>query len=262
MNIVMIGAGNVAVHMAQAFESAAHRVTAVYSRNIDNATALASRLEGKPAVIDDLSAIVRDADIYIFSVKDSALPSVFASMPATQGLWAHTAGSVALDAICRHHSESGVFYPLQTFSKDRTLDFSSVPLYIEAATPAVRDVLERLARTVSTNVLFCTGDQRLQLHLAAVFACNFTNHLYAIAQQLLSDHHLPADSLVPLIRETAAKVEYVPALMAQTGPAVREDFATMTKHLDLLKSNPEYQNIYKTLSKSIIELKKQRLNLL
>ena len=243
VRIVLVGSGNLATQTALALSEAGNPPVQVWSRNAEHAERLASMLPGATAT--------DRTDLYLLAVSDHALESVAATLPPTSGIWAHTAGSMPMDTLRPYHAQIGVFYPLQTFSRERRVDYSSIPIYIEGNDESVVRLLESVARLISRNVLRCTSEQRLYLHLAAVFACNFTNHLYALSEQMLAAHGLPPRSLAPLIAETAAKVQEMSATEAQTGPAKRDDTNTLQKHLGLLNPYPDWQEIYRILSDSI-----------
>lgn len=251
MQIVLLGSGNVATHLALALEQNGMTLRQIYSRDLRHARTLSDRLSSNPASINSLADLSRDADLYLFAVSDAAIALLAEQMPQTTGVWAHTAGSVELEILRRNHADSGVLYPLQTFSKGRALDFSRTPVYIEAYSELALRTLSQVGQSISRSVYQIDERQRKQLHLAAVFACNFVNHLYHISEQLLSDVGLPPHSLFPLIAETAAKIETLSAAKAQTGPAARRDDCTMGKHLAMLQ-DPYSQQIYRQMSDAII----------
>ncbi len=256
MKIVCIGSGNVATHTAKALKEAGNTILQVYSRTREHADLLATAVGAES--IDDLENIDRNADFYLFSVKDDALPDLVFRMPATTGIWAHTAGSIPV-SVLSPHCKRGVIYPLQTFSRDRNLNFREIPLFIEGEDDETTHVLKRLAETISGNVRILSGDKRRVLHLAAVFACNFTNHMYALASQVVEEENLPFHLLNALITETAAKVGLMSPYEAQTGPAVRLDETTMKKHLALLK-DPDKKRIYALLSENIHKINTEKLS--
>ncbi|WP_298650805.1 Rossmann-like and DUF2520 domain-containing protein [uncultured Proteiniphilum sp.] len=247
MKIVFIGSGNVATHMAAALKASGSEIVQVYSRMFGNAGKLARRLGAEP--IDDIAQVYCGADFYIFSVKDDALPGIIAQMPLTGGVWVHTAGSIPI-SVLSPHNDRGVLYPLQTFSRDREVDFWDIPVFIEGNTAETAGLLRDLAETISGNVHYLSGDKRRVLHLAAVFACNFANHMYTLASEIVGEEEISFHLLNPLIAETAAKVAVMDPRTAQTGPAVRFDEKVMRKHLELL-SDPLKREIYSLLSKSI-----------
>ncbi|PVZ09818.1 Rossmann-like and DUF2520 domain-containing protein [Porphyromonas loveana] len=253
IRIVLIGSGNLATQTALALSEAGHPPVQVWSRRQANAEQLATMLPQATAT-DNMGELLCDADLYLLAVSDHALASVAASMPVTQGVWAHTAGSIPLSVLVPHHAAAGVFYPLQTFSRERRVDYMSIPIYIEGSNETVTTLLETVGQSISREVHRTTSEQRLYLHLAAVWACNFTNHLYALSEQLLQEHGLPRQALAPLIAETAAKVQTMSAQEAQTGPAKRNDTNVLQKHLDLLADHPDRLELYRALSDSIIRM--------
>jgi len=251
MRISIIGSGNVATHLAAAFKNAGHRLVQIYSRNMQNAALLAYHVGAE--AIDDFDLISPETDLFIISVKDDAIPSAAQSLAKYQKLTVHTSGAVELSALSAIISNSGVFYPLQTLSKNKEVDFLTVPLCIEGANDKITAELEQLARTISNHVHRINSEQRKILHLAAVFACNFPNYLYSAAQQLLEKHQMEFELLRPLILETAQKVQdHLPAAV-QTGPAIRNDENTMAAHLQMLDNEPALQTIYALLSQAIIK---------
>ncbi|WP_257659105.1 Rossmann-like and DUF2520 domain-containing protein [Parapedobacter lycopersici] len=250
MNIVVIGSGNVASHFSRAFVEAGCRIIQVYSRTPAHARALASTWT-VPA-ISQLSDIDTTADVYLVAVKDDALETVLSQLPpALNGIVLHTAGSVEMAVFHGYARRYGVLYPVQTFSKEKHIDFGHVPLAIEASDAETQESLSRLAGLLSGRVFLCNSEQRLALHAAAVFACNFTNHCYAIADDLLHEHRLGFDLIRPLIRETAEKVMQHKPREVQTGPAVRQDIQTMEKHMRLLQEHPDWAALYDALSRQI-----------
>lgn len=248
MKIVCIGSGNVATHMAQAFNARGINVVQVFSRDLSHAELLAQKTAAQ--AIADLSLIRRDADLYVIAVKDDAITEIAQSLEGVAGLVLHTSGATDIQVLknCKRY---GVLYPLQTFSKSRAIDFSNVPLFIEAGNQAVFSDLKLIADQLSHRVYEADSEKRRVLHLAAVFACNFVNQLYTLSADLVEHHGLEFEMLRPLILETALKVQSAEPVNVQTGPAVRGDQQTMMNHLDLLTLTPELQGIYETLSNSI-----------
>ncbi|OOQ61051.1 Rossmann-like and DUF2520 domain-containing protein [Mucilaginibacter pedocola] len=251
MRISLIGSGNVATHIAAALKNAGHRIVQVYSPNLQNAAMLAYHV-GATAV-DALKDIDAETDIFIIAVKDDAITSIVPQLSTFGKLVVHTSGAVSLDALSAETANAGVFYPLQTFSKTKELNFWQVPMCIEGATETITKQLEELARTISNNVYRVSSAQRKVLHLSAVFACNFTNHLYGVAEQLLKESNMPFDMLRPLIAETADKIKAHSPTTVQTGPAVRKDERTMQAHLQMLEGKEALQEIYLLLSQDIIK---------
>ena len=247
-SIVLLGAGKVATHLSAALKQAGHTLLQVYSQTETSSQALAKQL-GCPSTTRP-EAVRTDADIYLFSLKDDALASVIARIPANHGLWAHTAGSMPMDIFQGHATRYGVLYPLQTFSKHREIAMQRVPFFVEANDNAAENTLTNLALSISDRVQPLTSEKRKHIHLAAVFACNFANHCYAVAADLLAQQDIPFDVLLPLIDETSAKVHDLSPAEAQTGPAVRYDANVIRRHIDLLPTTM-HKTLYELLSQSI-----------
>ncbi|MBQ6651999.1 MAG: DUF2520 domain-containing protein [Prevotella sp.] len=255
---VLVGAGNVATHLGKAIVDAGDKVVQVYSRTLASAATLAEILHSEPVtVVED---ICRDADIYIISVKDDVLPTIIASVCKSREncLFAHTAGSVPMNVFEGHCKHYGVIYPLQTFSKDRELNFREIPLFVEAVDEDSLTALETFSNQLSSLVFQLSSPFRSKLHLSAVFACNFVNHCYALAAEILKESGLPFDVLLPLIDETCHKVRELSPVDAQTGPAVRWDKDVMARHREELSVQPLWAEIYEAMSQSIHELDKER----
>ncbi|MDD4608825.1 MAG: F420-dependent NADP oxidoreductase [Bacteroidaceae bacterium] len=249
--IVFIGAGNLATNLATALVAAGCSVTQVFSRTTESAEALAQRVGA--ASTTTLTAIDSTADLYIVSLKDSALIARLDEIAAIHptGFFVHTAGSIAMDIWEDKVAHYGVFYPMQTFSKERLVDFSEIPLFLEASDAAHLLLLQQLAHRLTSKVYLANSLQRKYLHLSAVFACNFANQMYAISAHLLEKHQLPFDVMLPLIDETARKVHTLSPLAAQTGPAVRYDENVIQMQSALLQEEPLLQTIYEKMSQQI-----------
>ncbi len=249
MTVSIIGSGNVATHLAKAFKTANVKVLSIWSNRFENALALAQKVGAQ--AVNELSEIAADeSDILLISVKDDAIGDVAQKLIGYSGVVAHTSGSVSLAAL-NGLENYGVFYPLQTFSKQKEIDFSLVPLCLEASNPLALAKLKHLAALLSKHCYDVDSEQRKILHLAAVFACNFPNYLYGIAQQLLAQHQLDFNIIKPLIIETANKIQTALPVNVQTGPAIRNDVQTLTKHEGMLQGHPEWLTIYKLLSEQI-----------
>jgi predicted short-subunit dehydrogenase-like oxidoreductase (DUF2520 family) len=248
MRIVCLGSGNVASHLAAAFKKAGMEIVQVWSRNLSHAAELAELVNAK--AIDDLGLVDRTADFYLISVKDEAIEKVAFSLVGVHGLVVHTSGATSINVL-EGLAQYGVLYPLQTFSKHIDLDLSGVPFCLEASSDPAYERMALAISVISTAIYKVDSGQRKILHLAAVFACNFTNHLYHLASTILTLNNLPFDLLKPLILETALKAQEDLPLNIQTGPAIRNDEQTMENHLELLSRMPGLQEIYKTLSTSI-----------
>ena len=248
MKIVFIGAGNLATRLSLAMQRVGMHIGHVYSHTDSRARQLATRL-GCPWT-NDLSALQEDGDLYVFSLKDTVLSDVISKVKPNNGMWVHTAGSMSMSVFEGYAQRFGVLYPLQTFSKGRNVNFDVIPIFLEANTDKNADYLKNIASALSENVRFMSSEKRRSLHLAAVFACNFTNHIYTLSYKLLENESIPADVLLPLIDETVSKIHSMPPAAAQTGPAIRYDENVINKHLAML-DDPDMQAIYRLLSQSI-----------
>lgn len=251
MKIILIGAGNLATNLGKALLNAGHDILQVYSRTMESAEALATLAGGAP--VTDLSKVRDDADLYIVSVKDSVVGELLPQLCKGKETktFLHTAGSLSMNVFDGMALHYGVLYPMQTFSKDREVDFSVIPCFIEANDKFAHEVIEGLAHDLSDRVVELSSEDRRYLHLSAVFACNFVNHCYAISQEVLQKHGIPFDVMLPLIDETAAKVHELSPKDAQTGPAIRFDENVIRKQASLLKDNPLLKDIYERMSVSI-----------
>jgi predicted short-subunit dehydrogenase-like oxidoreductase (DUF2520 family) len=249
LKIVLIGAGNVATHFAFALQKSMHNIIQIYSRNIANAQKLAKIVNTD--AISNIAEIKNNADLYIIAVSDNAITNILSSVDFRKKKVIHTAGSIPLNIFSSNIKNAGILYPFQTFSKERKINFSEVPLCIEANNTDFEEFLMSFAKQISDNVQKVNSKQRKYLHLSGVFACNFVNHLYHIAENILDEQNIDRKILFPLIKETAAKIEKLPPLQAQTGPAVRNDTESLKKHIDLLTLKPEYLQIYRWFSEQI-----------
>jgi len=251
VRISFIGAGNLATRLGIALKAAGHEFVQVYSRTEASAKSLADLLGAEPVVQPE--AMLSDVPLYICALKDDALPEVLKKIQVGNGILVHTAGSLPLDALKPFAAKTGVFYPLQTFSKEREVDFGTLPIFLETKDKVVLYILKQLASDLGSAIYEISSAQRLQLHLSAVYACNFVNYLYTVSSDLLQEQQLPFEVLKPLILETAAKVQTHAPSSVQTGPAVRFDRTVMDKHLKLLDKHPELKTLYKDLSQGIFK---------
>ncbi len=254
--IVFIGAGNLATQLASRCKKLGYNIAQIYSKTEESAKTLASIC--KAPYTTDLSSIISNADIYIYAVKDTALEATIQNTKTKKGIHIHTAGSMPLSIFKNNKDNFGAFYPFQTFSKNREVDFSKIPILIEANTEDNTVFLEEFGRNLSQQVLRCSSDQRKSVHLSGVFACNFVNHMYSIAEGLLQDANLPFEVLQTLIDETAAKTHTLSPKKAQTGPAVRYDTNVINKHLIMLNDNPNEKELYELISKNIHRTKNEK----
>lgn len=253
MKIVLLGSGNLATHLGPALQNVGHELLQVWSRNEVHAKILADKLHAE--AISKLANVSTDADLYLIAVKDDAIRKVAEGLPINSRLVVHTSGSSDLSIFEGIAYKYGVLYPAQTFSKVKEVDFKTIPISIEGNSAEVLGTLRNIARSLSNKVVEMNSIQRKVLHLAAVFACNFTNHLYHIADQLLTNQGLDFDLLRPIILETAEKIQSNRPKDVQTGPAVRNDRATMDKHIQLLAENPQVLALYQDISRFIIACK-------
>lgn len=251
MRIVLVGAGRLATNLGQALRLADHDIVAVYSHTKANAEKLCSLVGGIAS--DDIAALPKEADVFIVAVKDAALPNVAKQLAKgrEQQVFFHTAGSMPLSVFEGLSMHYGVFYPMQTFSKERQVDFLPIPVFLEASDDATLSLARTLAESISRHVYVLSSEDRKFLHLSAVFACNFANHCYALSAELLEKHGIPFDVMLPLIDETANKVHELHPLDAQTGPAVRYDENVIRMQSSLLSDSPALQEIYNLLSLNI-----------
>lgn len=247
IRIVIIGTGNIGSHLLAAFENvSAIEVVQVYNRSEKGLREIRFR-GSKTTQLDELE----DADCYIIAVPDDAVSQISDNLPFENRFVVHTSGSVSLNEL-NSKNRQGVFYPLQTFSKNRKVYFNDIPLCLEATNQKDLELLKTMARTISSAVYEIDSEKRKHLHLAAVFVCNFVNHLYHIGHEITENNQLPFSILKPLIKETASKIERDTPMAMQTGPAKRNDTSTMKKHLDLLDT-PIQKDIYRLLSLAITE---------
>lgn len=252
--ISFIGSGNVATHLAKAFSKTGITIQQIYSQTCDNSEILA--WQANSIYICDLEELNLDVDLLLFAVKDDVIKTLSQKilhkkpdMPIV-----HTSGTVGLD-VFDNAKNTGIFYPLQSFSKTKKLDLSEVPFLITADNPAFKQALKKLAAQLSNIVLEYTDEQRKHLHIAAVFVNNFANHLFALAQDYCEKHQLDYQLLLPLIRETILKIDALSPHDAQTGPAKRKDHEIINKQLQLLNIEDEHlSSIYKVMTDSILKM--------
>ena len=245
LSVILIGAGNVASHLFNAIKkSESASIIQWYNRSIDTIKPFQNDVE----ITDDLSAL-KEADIYIMAVSDDSIAKLSNTLPFSNRLVAHTSGSVSIHQLDKKHKRA-VFYPLQTFTKGATIDFSEVPICIECLEKENLQVLKSLAEVLGCKFYKINTEQRQTLHLSAVYVNNFVNQLYRIAHEISDAKSINFDILKPLIMETARKVQDMSPYMAQTGPAKRNDKKTIKRHLKQIESE-EHKAIYQMLTNSI-----------
>lgn len=251
MKVTLIGAGNLATQLGKSLKKAGVIISQVYSRTEDSARTLGELLEAE--WLTDIKALRDEADIYIFSVKDSVLCELISEVCKSRGdkLFLHTAGSMPMSCFEGKALHYGVFYPMQTFSKTKDVDFERIPVFIEGNSIETEDVIRSLANKLTQRVIRLSSADRKYLHLAAVWACNFTNYCYMVASDILGEHGIPFDVMLPLINETTEKIQKISPKEVQTGPAVRGDRNVMSKQLELMNGKEDLQELYQMLSKGI-----------
>ena len=249
--IVILGAGNVATHLSIALKKANFSIKCVYSKTIQAAKTLALKVDSH--YTNEINQIPVEADLYIIAVKDEIIEEIIKHIKLKYGIIVHTAGSISMNVFENRFENYGVFYPLQTFSTNKDVDFKSIPICIEANTKENENALNDLAKSISDNVYIVSSEERKILHVCAVFVSNFPNFMYSIADDILEKHNLSFDILKPLILETANKVMSNKPKEVQTGPAFRKDHNTIEKHIDFLSDFEDYKKIYKLLSDKIIK---------
>lgn len=255
MKISFIGSGRVATHLATALHQLGHQIQQIYSPNLTHAQQLATQV--KAHAVSDLLQIDTEIDLLIIAVKDQAIAQVAEQLPEQLAnvLLVHTSGSTDLNVLQKFHERCGVLYPLQTFSFEKSVDWSQVPLLIETHQSQDLYSLQDLAQQLSQRVYVYSSAQRLSLHLAAVFACNFSNYCYDMAKQIVDAQHVDFSLLYPLILETANKVLNNDPKQMQTGPAMRGDQNILNMHEQMLQKaqREDLKNIYQLMSQQILQ---------
>ena len=249
MNVSILGAGNVATQLALGLKKAGNNVIQIYNRSDDAGRELARTINA--SFTSDVNRL-GNADIFIVAVKDDAIEEVAAQLHLHDKIVVHTSGTKSKELLRSSSAAYGIFYPLQTMTKTSKVDFKNVPLLIEGNNEVVASQLERLANTISRNVHRVDEQQRQWIHVAAVFANNFTNHLFGISEHILTEHGMSFDILRPLILNFIQSLEKHSPSEIQTGPALRGDMQVIEKHLQLLTDETRLQTIYKVLTDSII----------
>lgn len=246
MRIVVIGAGNIATHYAKAFDKLGHKIIQIYNRTSANAKALADVLFS--SYTDDISKIDLDADLYLIAVTDQHIQTVVDQLPATlYGIVIHCSGATSIDVLDKF-DRYGVIYPVQSLNKAVNTDIQKIPFAIEGSDEQTTNILMGFMQQISAGSFSCNTQQRLALHVAAVFANNFTNMLYGIAESILQKENLNFDLLKPIIIETAKKIENNAPQSVQTGPAIRNDQKTIKSHLNFLNYSDKLSQIYQSMT--------------
>ena len=249
-NISFAGAGKVATTLSRKIYETGIKVDLIVSVTKENGQSLAESCEASWSSILEFPV---STDIIIVAVPDHKLKSVLENLKCQPDtLVVHTAGSIGLDIFPDHLIRKGVLYPLQTFSRDRKVDLTDIPFLLESSDIQSSAILEELVSSIGGETYFVSTEQRIMIHLAAVFICNFTNHMLTGGKQLAEKAGVPFEIFYPLLQETVSKVMDIGPEKSQTGPAVRNDQNTIDKHMELLSFSPELKKIYKELTMSII----------
>mgnify|MGYP001375959802 CR=1 FL=1 len=251
MKVFIIGTGNVAAALGSAFKKAGHEITGVFGLHPAKVEALHKKLNCKG--FNSLLEIPNNSDVYLLAVSDDAIQSVAKQIKINQGIIVHTSGSTDISVLGKFKNK-GVFYPVETIKFNHPKSFKKVPLCLEASNESTLKKLMKLAHPVSYKIYILNSKERAELHLAAVFTNNFTNHLIGISQDILEKIHLPVELLEQLAHSTIKNAFLSDPVKSQTGPAVRNDKKTINKHLDLLKKDKSRQDIYKILTKDIVNV--------
>ncbi len=250
-NVVLVGTGNLAWHLGHALVQIGIPVNCVLGRTEASTLELAKEIHaagtGRPADLDP------DTDICVICISDDAIIPVLDQMNPGRSLMLHTAGSVPMDVFKGRALNYGVLYPFQTFTKGRAVQFINIPVLIEANSTQNLEVVRQLAGKISNKVIEANSVQRTYLHLAAVFAANFSNHMFALAEKLALEHDMPFELLKSLIQEMTSKAMSMSPAKAQTGPAVRRNMKVISRHIDLLQGHTDLQQMYRLISESIMK---------
>ncbi|MFA8450469.1 MAG: Rossmann-like and DUF2520 domain-containing protein [Bacteroidales bacterium] len=250
LKLCLVGIGNVSWHLAKGLSAFFNEPIKVWGRNFQETKKFAKETSSQACI--DLETACSSSDIIILAISDRAIPDLSQELEKYKNaLIVHTSGSVAMD-VFKGNKSHGVFYPLNTFTRYSELDWDNTPFFLEANGVKEREILQDLACLLSKDIRFIDSETRKSLHIAAVFAGNFTNFFYSMAEELLEDNNLSLDLLRPLIKQTAEKVMTDSPRKIQTGPAARKDFIVMQSHLEGLEKKKKFQHIYKLISEYII----------
>ena len=250
--IVLLGAGNVATSLAPALSRVGH-VVQVYSRTLRHAQELASTLPGAQPV-DNLTLLKADAHVYVLAVSDDAIASLVSAVPDNGAVWLHTSGSTPITVFAGRRARYGVIYPMQSFTKAMPANMSEVHFFVEGSDPHITAEISEFARLMSSHVQVADSEKRKNLHVAAVFACNFANHMWTLSAEVLEEAGMDFDAMKPLIKTTVEKLAHLSPAESQTGPAQRGDKGIVKSHLAMLSGDK--REIYKMLSESIMQRRK------
>jgi predicted short-subunit dehydrogenase-like oxidoreductase (DUF2520 family) len=249
-NIVVIGSGNVAFHLVKAFGKKGIKVLQIMAHNEKTARAL-SKAFSVPFILDP-GMLFKEADLYLLTVQDDKIRETALGLHLKDQLLVHTSGFSSIDALSGTSSRTGVMWPLQTLSAGRTIEYNNIPFFVEGLSEEISEILLQFVGIVSKHVMVTDSPTRQKIHLAAVIASNLTNQLYSISASILERQDIPFKVLAPLILETAAKAGKQHPFQSQTGPAVRHDLRVIEKHLELLRDDPAFHDIYRLITENII----------
>ena len=244
MKIAILGSGNVAYHLAKMFKEKNIPISQIFGRNEKDLQEISEQFE-----IPFSTTELVDAELYFIAVNDDAVAAISKNIKNQNSLVAHTSGSLPKEILEGNYRKAS-FYPLQTFSKSKMLQYSEIPFFVEAENEADSQILENLALKISEKVMKSDYEKRKYIHLTAVFACNFVNHLFARAKEISDSQHIPFDYFLPLIKETTLKIEKIEPKLAQTGPAIRNDEKILQLH-EALITEEEHLKIYQVMNESI-----------
>lgn len=254
--IYLIGAGNVATHLGIALSKNRVNIKGVWSRNIENASSLSKILNSE--FTNNIKDICIEKAIFLICIPDNAISEIAKKINNKSSVLIHTSGSTNISVLNKYSNNSGVFYPLQTFSKTKKdINLKKIPVFTESSNICVNKLLKSWCNKIGSKAIDSDSEQRLKIHIAAVFANNFANHMMAIAQELTQKNNIDFELLKPLISETFEKLKTSNPKELQTGPAIRNDSDTINKHLKSLSNNPDFAKIYSFVSKSIIKMHKE-----
>ena len=254
MKISLIGSGNVATVLGRVLKQKNFIVNEVVSRDKTHALHLAKELDA--IAIDDIKALSKNSDVYIIAVNDDAIEAVSNQLNTSEKIVVHTCGSASINLLRNASKNFGVLYPLQSLRKEISY-LSAIPFLIDASNNYSKNVIITLAEAISDNIKEANDEQRMQYHLSAIVVSNFTNHLFALAEEYCKKNKIEFFLLLPLIEEVVNRLRNFKPAEMQTGPAIRGDISTIQKHLSLLKDFPQLKNIYEVMSESIAEVKRE-----
>jgi predicted short-subunit dehydrogenase-like oxidoreductase (DUF2520 family) len=248
--VTLVGAGNVAWHLAHTFSERGIRINKIINRSAESASRIASETETKYTT--DFGVSNSDSDFTILAIDDSYIEKTLGKINCADTIVLHTSGSTGMDIFNNRAQRFGVFYPVQSFTKNKKINFSNVPVCIEASDKVTLEKLHGLASIITNHVHHMNSEQRRVVHLAGVMANNFTNHILALTFDILETHAIDRKIIVPLIEETFNKIKYLEPKVAQTGPARRNNMEIIRKHLKVIEGEPAMKNLYNAISESII----------